>query len=280
MRYFAWALSHLGDKKNRVCPFCESPNAKLLQRKGLVTSLLECESCGLRFRIPKDDAQSLMKYYQEDYRKGFTTSLPDDATLSALVSSGFANSEKDFSQYIAVLHAAGLKRGDSILDFGCSWGYGSWQLTRAGFWVLSYEVSAPRAAFAREKLGCNVVSSLAEVKSGVKCFFSSHVIEHLPDPKIFGDAALSVLCSDGMVVCFCPNGDPASTWSTHYSDLWGKHHPLVLTPAFLRVMMTRYGFVPFFFSDPYELQAISRRSSDGVMSGEELCMVAYQRQYH
>ena len=127
------------------CPFDGSNNTKLVKRKHLVTSLYTCQDCGLRFRVPKETSSENESFYQEEYAQGFTTDVPDDATLSNLISEGFANSEKDYSHYIAVLKAANVTPGQTILDFGSSWGYGSWQLAQAGYRVYSYEISRPRA---------------------------------------------------------------------------------------------------------------------------------------
>src|SRR5262245_28563945 len=76
-----------------------------------------------------------------------------------------------------------LRAGDSMLDFGCSWWYGSWQLLRAGFHVFSFESRVDDRLFASTKLGCEVVEN--EVACGpVDCLFSVHVWEHLPDPNL------------------------------------------------------------------------------------------------
>ena len=60
---------------------------------------------------------------------------------SQLLSTRFAGEEKNYAGYIAVLHALGVAEGARMLDFGCSWGYGSWQLAQAGFAVEAFEIS-------------------------------------------------------------------------------------------------------------------------------------------
>ena len=158
----------------------------------LVTTLRECPTCRMRFRVPKDNPDRAAEFYQQQYDQGFTTDLPSDQDLQALLAGGFKGTEKDYQPYVSVLKALGLRPGQSILDFGCSWGYGSWQLSKAGFRVQSFEVSKFRANFARTKLGCNVLEDVQN-SGPVDCLFSAHVLEHLPDPNLLFQIAQTVL---------------------------------------------------------------------------------------
>src|SRR5205807_2594130 len=120
----------------------------------------------------------------------------------------FAGTEKDYSTYIAVLRAVPLGPGSVIFDFGCSWGYGSWQLRHAGFKVYSSEVSRPRARYAVEQLQCELYDP-QQLREKVDCFFAAHVIEHLPNPRDLWEIARGVLKPSGKVVLFLPNGEPS-----------------------------------------------------------------------
>ena len=75
------------------------------------------------------------------------------------IENGFGG-EQSYKAYADVLETLGCRNGDRLFDFGCSWGYGSWQLARHGFDVQSFEISQPRGQYAREKLGIDVVHSL------------------------------------------------------------------------------------------------------------------------
>ncbi len=265
-KYLAWAATHRTDNR---CPGCGSPETAQLRRKYAVTALRECSGCGLRFRSPKGNAKQSEALYQQAYTQGFMTDCPTDEQLARLTMNGFRGTEMDFSSYIDLLRSVGLKSGDSILDFGCSWGYGSWQLSRAGFRVYSCEVSKPRAEYAKTKLGCEL-SSAAELPRKVKCLFSAHVIEHLDAPDLIWETARSVLSPDGFIACFCPNGNPEleSTYGLHrYDQLWGKVHPLLITPRFLETTSSRHGFTARLQTSPYGLVR--------DLHGGELCMIAY-----
>jgi len=271
--YLMWSLLH-SVNCDLTCPFCHSASSRLVRRKAVVTALYECENCGLRFRVPKDDPESSARFYQTKYSQVFTTDCPSDVELAQLVQSRFRHSPKDYAEYVKVLNALDLRPGDSILDFGCSWGYGSWQLRDAGFRVYSYEISRPRAEYAACNLACDVVNDLRQLPERVKCFFSAHVIEHLPDPNAFWNIANQVLRSDGFVVCFAPNGEPhLERIRSGYDHLWGQVHPLLLNHRALESMARHYGFSSSVFSSPYSDHAIRQRNT-GTWNGEELLLVA------
>ncbi len=276
--YFVWAASRSLSNRDRACPGCGSSRTHLVRRKYVVTTLWECSFCSLRFRMPKDDAEGPEAYYQRSYSEGFTTDCPSDAHLSVLLSTKFIGSPKDFGGYIAVLRASGLADGDKILDFGCSWGYGSWQLQQAGFRVYSYDISRPRAEYARAKLGCRVLDSPRHLPERVRCMFSSHVIEHLARPDLIWEIASTVLTEDGVIVSFCPNGAPAREFVAgrrRYDSLWGKVHPLMITPRFLKARSASHGYSACAYSTPYSLDDIAQSKSEGEdLTGDELCMVA------
>jgi 2-polyprenyl-3-methyl-5-hydroxy-6-metoxy-1,4-benzoquinol methylase len=275
LQFFLQALKNIREK-DFLCPSCGNLSTKFIYRKMLVTSLRECNECGLRFRIPKDRVLDSNKFYQSGYEAGFTTSLPSDEQLKKYLSNSFMGGEKDFSGYIKVLDALGLKKGDYVLDFGSSWGYGSWQLQQAGYNVYSYEISKTRSDYARNQLGCRIVEDFTAINQKIKCVFSSHVIEHLPDPNIFWNITKQVLRPDGIVVCFTPNGEPEleKVYGTkRYNQLWGQVHPLLFTQKALKHMANRYNFVPYVYSYPYPLEII-KDHKDGELSGKELLLIA------
>jgi len=282
LQYLLWAARRrLWGQPNLNCPACACQDTQQVGSKYLITSLWECRSCWLRFRSPKEDQETNRDYYQDDYSEGFTTTVPDDKRLEQLIATGFLGSEGDYRRYISVLQAAGQGKQKSVLDFGASWGYGSWQLRSFGYNVWSYEIGKRRADYARQKLGCHMVESVDELPGRVDCMFSAHVIEHLPDPSIIWTLADKVLNDEGMIVCFCPNGNPdlESTKGRYlYSCLWGKHHPMVITPRFLIGMSARLGFEAKVFSaaygGTYQGSNISRGVPDAAIIGDELCMIA------
>lgn len=280
VKFYLWAAQHI-PSADRTCPLCGSSNTNLVKRKFVVTALYGCDDCGLRFRIPRETPAQARSLYQTEYSYGFTTDCPDDETRQQLIDTSFRGSEKDFQTYIEVLQAAGLEPGMKILDFGASWGYGSWQFAQAGYEVFTYEVSAARARYAAEKLGCRVLSTVAEAPEKVDCFFSAHVIEHLPHPTELWQAADAVLKPNGIVVVLMPNGDEQyeQVSPAHYHQLWGRVHPLLLNARSLRAMAEHAGFQGNVYSSDesgawkYDLDAI-RKALGSNLRGPELLFIA------
>ena len=56
-----------------------------------------------------------------------------------------------------------------LLDFGCSWGYGSFQLKKQGYKVYSYEISKPRSNYAKTKLNIKIIDNWARLKTMTLC---------------------------------------------------------------------------------------------------------------
>jgi 2-polyprenyl-3-methyl-5-hydroxy-6-metoxy-1,4-benzoquinol methylase len=168
-------------------------------------------------------------FYQTDYSQGFTTEMPSDSELQALLTNRFQGNEKDYSVYIAMLAALGCKPGQSVLDFGCSWGYGSWQIKQAGYKVVGFEISGPRCDYARYKLGIDAHDKRQDISGDrtFDIFFSAHVLEHVPSVADTIAFARQKLKPGGLFVGFTPNGSMAfkKKCPISWRKLWGLVHP-------------------------------------------------------
>jgi 2-polyprenyl-3-methyl-5-hydroxy-6-metoxy-1,4-benzoquinol methylase len=218
----------------RTCPACSATAARIVDRKFFHT-LNECENCALRYRYPVETPQQMERFYQSAYQqKGITTDLPTDAELANYKATQFKNSGKDATRIVCLLEKLGLPRNARVLDFGASWGYISWQLREAGYEVEAFEISRPRAEFAR-KLGLDVKTSLADVPGLFDVVFSSHVLEHLPNPLESLRQMADRLNPGGLVVAFTPNGSPEAQQADprRYRSQWGFVHPVLLTARFV-----------------------------------------------
>jgi SAM-dependent methyltransferase len=228
------------------------------------------------FRVPKSNSARDAAFYGRQYQEGFTTDCPSDRQLTTLKQTAFRKSEKDYGAYIEVLKAAGLRPGNTLFDFGCSWGYGSWQFRQAGFRVYSYEVSRSRARYAAEKLNCDLLPTPMAIEERVDCFFSAHVIEHLSNPGYLWEIAKATLKPDGVVIIFMPNGEhqlEERYGRARYHKLWGQVHPLLLSAEALVHMSQEFSFAGCAYSSPYDLTKIAAGVPD-TLHGDELLFVA------
>ena len=244
------------------CPSCGCTDAKKIDRKFLVTTLHRCSCCHLLFRLPTTTEAENRMFYQSDYKRGFTTDMPSLPELNQLLDRQFIGSEKDYSRYIEVLNALGCRPGNNLFDFGCSWGYGSWQMMQAGFKVKAFEISKPRATYARQNLHVETFTEIQELKnkkemeSYFDVFFSCHVLEHVPNIEEVFHFAFYLLKPGGLFVAFTPNGsesfrriDP-KMWHI----FWGRIHPNLLDDVYYR---THFSNTPYLLaSSPYDLEKI------------------------
>jgi len=235
--YLKRALVSLSDPDRMRCPNCGAEPGQIIDSKYFITKLRRCFNCQLQYRTPTDQPDLNSRYYDTEYAQGMTTNAPTEDKLRELKASGFKYTEKDFTYYIEVLLQLGLRPRDKLFDFGCSWGYGSYQFSVAGFDVQSFEIAENRRRYASEKLGVQVVADIDRYTEAqpqkYDCFFSSHVLEHVPSPARVFDIAHKLLRPGGLFVAFVPNGsqehrNSSKTWS----KLWGEVHPNFLDERF------------------------------------------------
>ena len=239
-KYLLICLKKFLTKKGLDCPSCKSNENLIVDKKYFITSLKRCENCMLLYRTPTTTIEENKDFYQEEYTQGFTTDCPNDDKLNELISNNFRNTEKDYSKIIEILNILDLKSNtnvSSLFDYGCSWGYGSYQLKKI-FNVKSYEISAPRAKYARDKLGVNIINeseldSLKNNDNKLDFFFMSHVLEHVPNPSETLDLGLKLLKKGGYIVSFTPNGSMENKKiNSKWSQLWGMVHPNFIDEKF------------------------------------------------
>jgi len=230
------------------------------------------------YRIPTDTQIESHQFYQQDYSEGATTECPDEAELLKLKEGNFSEASNSYGRYLEVLQHLGYRRGTRVFDFGCSWGYGSYQMVQVGYSVTSYEVSAERRAYAAERLGVDTVSDLSRAACDFDVFFSAHVLEHVPDLQEVIRLAKRITKPGGLFIAFTPNGslDYRNTHREAFHKSWGLVHPNVLQDKFYRHLFVEQPYL--LASDPYPASQISSWNKRDQLvcdlSGGELLAVA------
>ena len=243
-------------RQGMTCPCC-GDSGVIVERKYFFTALKRCKGCKLLFRCPTGTPTENKKYYQDDYKEGFTTELPTSDALQKMTTACFAGTPKDFSDRVAMLKALPITVGGKIIDFGCSWGYASWQFSQAGWNVQSFEISLPRGNYAREKLGMNVVSDMTQLRRDNDLFFSSHVLEHVPNVKETIAEAMKLVKKGGFFAAYTPNGSLArrAVEPRLWTLTWGLKHPTYLDEVFYKKIFQNYPF--YITSQPIDLKVVS-----------------------
>ena len=245
-------------RKGFNCPSCGSDKKDHISRKYFVTALKRCNKCQLLFRVPSTTHNENNQFYQNSYNEGYTTDFPNETILKKLISSKFINSNRDYSCYINILNAIGAKRGSKVIDFGCSWGYGSWQFRNQKYNVDSYEISKPRRNYAAKKLGANIITDLSKINNYYDYFFSSHVLEHVPSIESIVELAKKNTRNKGFFLAFTPNGssDYRTTKNSSWNKLWGQVHPNFLDSIYYKNLFKKYRY--YISSSPYDIGSIRK----------------------
>lgn len=264
----------------KVCPSCGINQSSRVDRKGF-HELRRCAGCALLFRWPYETAAEMARFYQREYAQpGLTTDLPDPETLQHLMATGFKGSQKDFSRVIRLFEGLGIPYNARILDYGANWGYGVWQFRVAGYDAMGFELSRPRAEFSKQ-LGVKVFKEwTATVSQGpFDVVFSSHVLEHTPNPGSALDDQMAVLRPGGWLVALFPNGSEPFRRAKpeNFHRLWGRVHPVMLNDDFVTAVLGDQVVFRGSLSES-ELRSIRLINEKGSISGDlssgEMLLVA------
>ena len=184
LKYFFSSFIKNFNTSNKKCTYCGSQTYEVIVKKFFVTKLVRCNNCKFMFRIPTTNFEESNKYYQDEYsgggqdliedKKNFTVDFPEEFKNINPKLINFKNTDKDYSKYILILSKIKKKISTKklkLFDYGCSWGYGSYQLKQAGYDVTSYEISKSRSNFAESKLGIKIISNLNNVEQETFDFF-------------------------------------------------------------------------------------------------------------
>jgi SAM-dependent methyltransferase len=285
LKYLKRILKHRITGQPRACPHCGERSAlPLLGRKKLVQEVRQCRNCLLIFRWPCDTPEESESYYESVYASGAVTDLPSESELAKLLQDGFRGGPLDFSEKIAALKT--LQASGRVLDYGCSWGYGVFQLLRQGYDAIGYEVSKGRARYGREHLRVPVLDSPGELDrlggGSFDAIFSNHVIEHLPAVGDTLRAFARLLDNQGLAFLILPNFTGRAARAGAFWNWIGETHPIAPTADFFRRNLPAYGFDPVLCaSGPFAAELLghlrARRWNALDTEGDELLVMAWKK---
>jgi 2-polyprenyl-3-methyl-5-hydroxy-6-metoxy-1,4-benzoquinol methylase len=262
------------------CTYCGSAHCRLIDRKYIVTRLFECNNCHIYFRHPVEKLQQNKSFYQNQYQEqdNMTALLPTSSELEEIKKTGFVKGNKNAGRYNSIFKKIMPEQERiSVIDYGCSWGYISWQLKQFGYDVQSFEISQPRANYGNEQLDLAIVTDEGALKPGSDIFFSSHVIEHHPAIAKMIDLSKKLVKPGGYFVAISPNGSAEFRKKNPigFSKAWGKVHPHYLNVEFYKTIFKEKPY--YIGSSPFNFSVIKQwKSQEQIideLSGDELIVI-------
>lgn len=232
----------------QTAPACAACGGSVRPELPAPMATVVCVACGLEQLRELPSPAACESYYQEDYY------TPETGARFLGVF------EWPFQLFRRLRHASIQRRASrqgSILDVGCGRGDLLEVFKKQGWKVLGTQLSRTAARAAKETRGVDVVCGelpaleLEAESFDVVTFF--HVLEHLPEPGKYLQAAHRTLRADGLLVVEVPDcsslGFRALKARSFTFDY--PHHLLFFTPKSLRLLLARCGF---------EVEAVSRFS--------------------
>jgi SAM-dependent methyltransferase len=259
-------MRHRLSGRRAACPYCGGTRLRRVARKRLVLDVFECSGCLLLFRWPIETEEEFRRYYQADYHEGAITDVPSAERLAEMSRRGFEGTSLDLSSKMELLRA--LEPRGRVLDYGCSWGYGVFQLRAAGYDAAGFEISRPRAGYARQWLGGSILDDPAALEGTVAgsfdVVFSNHVVEHLRGLRRAFDLFSRLLRPQGLLFTVLPNFSGREARNGRFLNWIGEAHPIAPTRDFFLRNLPNHRFRDVqSFSGPFS-EAVAR----SVMAGE------------
>ncbi|MFC4211315.1 methyltransferase domain-containing protein [Pedobacter lithocola] len=145
--------------------------------------------------------------------------------------------------------------------------------------ATGFEIGKERAEFGIRNLNLQIFTKSEDITGQPFNFiFSSHVIEHLPDIKMFINLCFKLLDKNGFLILLSPNGsnDFKKANPQNFHLFWGQVHPNMISADFYSTIFKHYPY--FISSSPYNIRQLnSWNQTEKIISltgGEELlCIV-------
>ncbi|GAB4430973.1 MAG: class I SAM-dependent methyltransferase [Chloroflexi bacterium OHK40] len=202
--------------------------------------MLSCRVCGHLYQSPRPGPEQIARYYPAEYLS-FQPAIADiPSPLRRL----------ELRRYYAArrrMVERSVGRGGRILDVGCATGNFLDTMRRAGWHAQGVEPSPEAAAYARERLGLDVITGRLEEAGLPGVAFDAvtfwDVLEHVHQPQATLAEAARILRPGGILVLGLPNPDSleARLLGRHWIGWDLPRHLNLFRPPLLRAQLARMG---------------------------------------
>ncbi len=196
--------------------------------------IVKCINCGLVFVPEGEDSEKLLEQYREMVDPGY---LKEEA------------GRRKTAQLVLKKCEAYQKKGQALLDIGCSAGFFLDEARKKGWQVQGVELSAWAVKYAREQLNLEVHSSTlkqAKLSSNFYDIIVLHdTIEHITNPRQMLIEIRRILKPDGVVYINTPDIESMASRLLR-AKWWGinRFHLFYFSKRTLRKLLDAAGFKP------------------------------------
>jgi SAM-dependent methyltransferase len=156
-----------------------------------------CTGCGLLVSQPQASADEMARYYREHY---YREHWPDGEAIVAENAAAYTRRELPLMRRL--WSAWPPRRGGRAAEIGCGYGAMLPLLAADGFTVAGCDPSRDAVQFCRGR-GFDVVEGGlpgAPLEGPFDLTITQHVIEHVPDPRVFVSALAALTAAGGVIV--------------------------------------------------------------------------------
>jgi len=213
----------------------------LLQRNDVLSTFVQCVSCGLMYQNPRPTLSEMSVYYPPDYESyALEPGLQDSSWwLRQTIQYGIAKRCRYLTRY---------KRAGRLLDVGCATGVFLRGMQRCGDWqVYGVEINEHAVRIA-QRYGLDVRLGTLEQAGFPDEFFDGvtlwDVLEHLHDPAASLREIYRILKPDGVLVIRVPNAasHDARCFGRYWAGWDAPRHLYVFTPTTLGALLAANRF--------------------------------------
>ncbi len=191
-----------------VCPFCHSDASICLHkirfpgyRQDHAINYCQCQDCGLLYHAPRLSDVAIQHLYNDNYYI-FHRSIADECRRA----------RECYNRTVRLLRTQHPGRA---LEIGCARGFLLALLQKLGWQTQGVELSTTAANRARQYFNLDITTgTIEQFASGhtesFDLILAIDVIEHVPDPAAFIQAAASCLCDNGIMIIDTPNAGSAN----------------------------------------------------------------------
>ncbi len=252
---FAFRMLRLHfDAQRSKCPYCSSFLYYLMQRKKILIQVRKCKDCGLIYRWPVDRLEDACSFYDSKaYHGQQATDIPRLDILPQLVQQKFRGSEWDKTHRLDFVRRLIGCRG-RLLDFGCSWGYGTYQYAELGFDVIGLDISHTRVEFGRLNLKLDLHFDWSEFDKNIyfDVIIADHSLEHLYNIRETIEKFRMHSKPGSKLIIFTPNVDYSYVQKRGIRISIGESHTVAFTMDWFLKNLPQHRFYPHFYTSKAE----------------------------